>query len=92
LKNQDNISSVDHSTKPKTYTKGISSSKFLQNEEDDEDRLSNITDAFIEDDEKKFIKVYNMQGQYSALQSVNAVFPHVSSNSFCFKLLFRHAA
>lgn len=62
----DGVPSIDNSIKIRG--KGINSSKFLQgiDEEEEADKLSNITDVFYDEDEKKFIKVYNAQGHYSA--------------------------
>lgn len=71
----DGVPSIDNSSKKR----GINSSKFLQNDEDEDDRLSNITEVFYEEDDKKFIRVYNMQGHYSSSQSVRSVFTRVSN-------------
>lgn len=56
---QDGVPSIDNSIKIRG--KGINSSKFLQgaDEEEEIDKLSNITEVFYDEDEKKFIKVYN---------------------------------
>ena len=52
---------------------------FNDNEdEEEEDRMSSMSEIFNPDDEKKFIKVYNNQGHYSASQSVVSVFFKVS--------------
>lgn len=56
----------------------MSTSKYLLNEDDEADRLSSITEIFEGKDDKKFVKVYNMQGNYSASQSVIYVFSKVS--------------
>lgn len=69
--------------------RGIPSAKFLQTyedlnsmtnddnyEEDMGDRMSNITEAFYEEEtnNKRFLKIYNMQGHYSSTQSIASVF------------------
>lgn len=57
----------------------MSTSKFLLNEDyEEDDRLSNMTDIICEADEKKFRELYNLQGHYSATQSVTSVFSRVS--------------
>jgi hypothetical protein len=44
----------------------IPTSKFLLNEEEEDDRLSNITEIVCERDEDRFRTLYNQQGHYSA--------------------------
>ena len=57
----DGVPSIENSsTKRGKSQKGISTSKFLHNEDDEDDRLSNLTEIFYENDDKKFIKVYNL--------------------------------
>lgn len=51
------VPSVNFSSSGYKY-KGLSTSKYLQNDEED-DRLSNISEIFDHKDEKKFIKAYN---------------------------------
>ena len=85
----DGVPSIENSSvkfKGTSITRrGISSAKFLIknfDESDEEDRLSNITDAFYEEEsDLKFLKVYNMQGHYSARQSVSNIFGRVIT--FC---------
>jgi hypothetical protein len=57
----------------------MSTSKFLLNDtNEDDDRMSNITDIVCENDDERFRKLYNLQGHYSAIQSVTSVFSRVS--------------
>ena len=44
------------------------------NESEDDEALSSISELFSQTDKDKFIKIYNKQGNYSATQSVEAVF------------------
>ncbi|CDW90104.1 UNKNOWN [Stylonychia lemnae] len=65
----DGVPSIDHSVTQKTDRRQNSTSKFLLNDPDDDERLSNITDIVFDEDEEKFIHLYNVQGHYSAYQS-----------------------
>ena len=66
----DGVPSIENSSvQIRPSRRGLHSSKFLLEEHEDEvvERISNITNAFFdEDDPKAFQKVYNMQGYYSA--------------------------
>lgn len=71
----DGIPPMDKSASGRNY-RGFSTSKYLLNDEED-DKLSSISEMFESKDEEKFVKVYNMQGHYSATQSVESIFPAV---------------
>jgi hypothetical protein len=79
IRRSDGVPSIDCSS-PKNFNHKLSTSHFLCNENDEEevDRLSNITEMFNDSDELKFRQLYNKQGHYSAIQSIDNVFFTVS--------------
>lgn len=87
LINTNNSEALSVSKSQYSKYKGVSTSKYLMNDEDD-DRLSNLSEIFDPKDEKRFINVYNQQGHYSSTQSVAAVFTRVSPILNQLNLLF----
>lgn len=61
----DGIPSIDKSISNQ-QARQCSTSKYLLNDDDFDDRMSNLSEIFEPNDQQKFIKVYNMQGHYSA--------------------------
>jgi len=60
--------------------RGFSTSKYLIPEEDkDDEQFSNYSEVFKDEDNPKFWKLYNIQGHYSATQSVRHVFSRCCS-------------
>lgn len=71
----DGMPAMDQSYSGKNF-RGQSTSKYFLNDEED-DKISSVSEIILGNDESKFIKIYNKQGHYSASQSVMALFPFV---------------
>mmetsp|Transcript_28392 Transcript_28392/g.21195 ORF Transcript_28392/g.21195 Transcript_28392/m.21195 type:complete len:202 (-) Transcript_28392:13-618(-) len=72
----DGIPPMEQSVSARRQRGGFSTSKYLMpnDEEEPVEQLSNLSDAIMDDDHPKFDKFYNMQGHYSAQQSITKVF------------------
>lgn len=86
-KRPDGVPSIENSSLRRAQ---YSTSKLL-NDEDEDDRLSNLTEIILSNDKWKFQRLYNLQGNYSANQSVRAVFSMVIKKLNCYSVVHRDA-